>query len=108
MYMGLSFVFAGATQVVDVAKDVQKSIGKAERKIHKNSLEYVGDTHVYSIHRVADGKAHKVGQSSQGYRKGDVPSKRAEQQARRLQRETNELYETKIRKLLIIKRKPRL
>ncbi len=69
MYMGLSFVFAGATQVVDVAKDVQKSVGKLERKIHKNSLEYVGDTHVYAIRKVADGKVHKIGESAQGVRK---------------------------------------
>ena len=71
---------------------------KAGEKIHKNSLEYKGETHVYSIHRVSDGKTYKVGQSSQGVRQRDGASKRAEQQVRKLMKETGERYESKIRK----------
>ncbi|NIJ36979.1 YD repeat-containing protein [Sphingopyxis panaciterrae] len=64
---------------------------------HKNSLDYVGDTHVYII-RGPDGSLHKVGESAQGVRVRDGASIRAEQQARALQRETGEFYTTEIRK----------
>jgi hypothetical protein len=68
----------------------------ASRKIHGNSLEYVGDTHVYAV-RGPDGY-FKIGESTQGVRQADGASRRAEQQARRLQRETGERYSTRVRK----------
>ncbi len=64
--------------------------------IHKNSLKYVGDTHVYVI-RGPDGSLFKVGESAQGVRVGDGSSIRAEQQARALLRETGDRYPTQIR-----------
>jgi hypothetical protein len=74
-------------------------VGAAEGiapRIHKNSLSYVGDTHVYVIRR-ADGSLYKVGESAQGVRVGDGASIRAEQQARALRKETGENYRTEIR-----------
>ena len=65
-------------------------------KIHKNSLDYVGDTHVYAI-RNPDGTPCKIGESAQGVRVSDGASIRAEQQARALQRETGDFYTTEIR-----------
>jgi hypothetical protein len=64
--------------------------------IHKNSLDYVGETHVYSIHHAKTDIAAKVGQSAQGVRKRDGASRRAEQQVRKLRRQTGEEYYTKI------------
>ncbi|WP_164119067.1 RHS repeat protein [Sphingorhabdus sp. Alg239-R122] len=64
--------------------------------IHKNSLSYVGDTHVYAV-RSPDGSLYKVGESAQGLRKRDSASIRAEQQARALQRATGNDYTTEIR-----------
>ncbi len=64
--------------------------------IHKNSLNYVGDTHVYAI-RGPDGSLLKVGESAQGIRVGDGLSIRAEQQVRALQRETGQRYTSEIR-----------
>jgi hypothetical protein len=84
------------TQAVETVEKEVSSVSK--KKAHKNAKSYVGDTHVYSIQKVSDGKTHKVGQSAQGYRKKDGASKRAEQQARRLQRKTGEYYTTKVRK----------
>lgn len=66
------------------------------KSIHKNSLAYVGDTHVYVI-RNSDGTLYKVGESAQGVRVSDGASIRAEQQARALQRETGDFYTTEIR-----------
>ena len=57
----------------------------AEKTAHKNSLDYVGET-------------HKIGESAQGTRVGDGASIRAEQQARALRKETGDNYETEIRK----------
>ena len=68
------------------------------KSIHKNSLGYVGETHVYSIEKISDKEPYKIGISSQGVRKSDGKSIRAESQARKLQRQTGEIYETKIRK----------
>ncbi|MEH3040399.1 MAG: LysM peptidoglycan-binding domain-containing protein [Sphingomonas paucimobilis] len=75
--------------------DTPGTIG-AFKPVHKNSLSYVGDTHVYVI-RGPDGSLYKVGESAQGVRVGDGASIRAEQQARALQRETGEFYTTEIR-----------
>lgn len=68
------------------------------KKPHGNSLEYKGDVHVYSIHKVSDGKPVKVGESTQGVRKRDGASKRAESQARKLRKESGEDHETMVRK----------
>jgi len=59
--------------------------------VHKNSLEYVGETHVYRIIG-PDGKTYKIGQSSQGVRATDGASIRGAMQARRLSRETGDEY----------------
>ena len=64
---------------------------------HKNSLKYVGKTHVYRI-KGPDGTTHRIGESSQGTRARDGASKRAERQARRLTRKTGDTYTTEIRK----------
>jgi len=64
---------------------------------HKNSLSYVGETHVYRV-KGPNGKTYKIGESAQGTRVCDGASKRAEQQARRLTRETGDTYTTEIRK----------
>ena len=66
-------------------------------KVHKNSLDYVGDTHVYRI-KGPDGSTYKMGESAQGTRVRDGASIRAEQQARRLTRETGDTYTSEIRK----------
>ena len=64
-----------------------------EEKVHKNSLDYKGETHVYQI--VKDNVTQKIGESAQGLDK-QGQSKRAESQARRLQRETGDDHKTKI------------
>ena len=64
--------------------------------VHKNSLSYIGDTHVYAI-RGPNGSLYKVGESAQGTRVGDGASVRAEQQARVLRKETGDFYTTEIR-----------
>ena len=71
--------------------------GGAGTAVHKNSLDYVGDTHVYRI-RGPDGTTHKIGESAQGMRVRDGASIRGEQQARRLTRETGAAYKSDIRK----------
>jgi RHS repeat-associated protein len=70
---------------------------KTATRVHKNSLRYVGQTHVYRIIG-PNGKTYKIGESAQGVNKAGA-SIRAEQQARRLTRETGELYTTEIRKV---------
>jgi len=89
---------AGALRVPGMTAgrtDAALSAG-AVNPVHKNSLNYVGDTHVYVI-RGPDGSLYKVGESAQGVRVSDGASIRAEQQARRLQRETGDFYTTEIR-----------
>ena len=66
---------------------------KHEKKVHGNSLNYKGDTHVYKI--VKNGKIQKYGESTRGTNKFGQ-SKRAIQQARKLYRQTGERYETEI------------
>lgn len=65
-------------------------------KTHKNSLDYEGETHVYKVIDKDTKQLHKIGESAQGLRKRDGQSKRAEQQARQLNRETGNRYETKV------------
>ncbi|ABV79854.1 hypothetical protein A1I_07780 [Rickettsia bellii OSU 85-389] len=73
-----------------------KTVEKQVQKIHKNSHKHVGDTHVYNIFD-KEGKTYKIGESAQGLTKYGE-SKRARQQARKLERETGEFYDTEIRK----------
>jgi hypothetical protein len=68
----------------------------AAKGVHKNSLSYVGETHVYRI-KGPDGATHKIGESARGLN-AEGASIRAEQQARRLTRETGDVYTTEIRK----------
>ncbi len=83
---------------VDVSKSLQAldlADKKAVKKIHGNSRHYVGDTHVYVI-RDANGKLYKVGESTQGVNKFGQ-SKRAQQQVKKLRKETNENFKSEIR-----------
>ena len=48
----------------------------AKSGIHKNSLEYIGDTHVYRI-KEPDGTTFRIGESARGVRAGDGLSIRA-------------------------------
>ena len=75
-------------------------------KIHKNSLEFVGETHVYGIYK--NGKPFKVGESAQGVRIGDGASIRAEQQARKLTLKTGDVYTSKIHKIFSNKAEARV
>lgn len=77
-----------------LADDVSRQAAK--KAIHKNSLDYVGDTHVYRVK--GPNGTHKIGESAQGTRVRDGASIRAEQQARKLTRETGDVYTTVIRK----------
>ncbi|MGF1751951.1 hypothetical protein, partial [Vibrio cionasavignyae] len=83
-----------------VAKKVKAPMklfrGVTNKVVHKNSLGYVGNAHVYRI-KGSDG-TYKIGESAQGLRKRDGASIRAEQQVRKLQRETGEIYESRILK----------
>ena len=72
---------------------------------HKNSLEYVGECHVYRI-KGPDG-TYKIGESARGVRGRDGASIRGEEQARRLTRETGDVYQSDIRKLFPDKRSAR-
>ena len=68
------------------------------KKVHGNSREYVGENHVYVIREVETGRLHKVGESMQGTNKLGQ-SRRAEQQRRKLEKETGKRYETEIREI---------
>ncbi|MEW6120405.1 MAG: hypothetical protein AB1593_09985, partial [Pseudomonadota bacterium] len=88
------------TQVVKQAADrgaAKAGESAAKNGVHRNSLGYVGETHVYRI-KGPDGKTHKIGESAQGTRKGDGASIRGEQQARKLTRESGEFYRSEVRK----------
>ncbi len=67
---------------------------KIPSQVHKNSLLYQGDTHVYFI-KGSEGSMYKIGESAQGYTKAGL-SKRAEEQVRRLQRKGEGDYRAKI------------
>lgn len=70
-----------------------KKVGGPEA-VHKNSLEYVGDSHVYRISGPEG--TYKIGESSQGIRARDGASIRGEKQARRLSRETGDYFVSEI------------
>jgi RHS repeat-associated protein len=97
---GLGMAVRGGRYADDVAgltDDVVK------RALNKNSLDYVGDTHVYRIIG-PDGSTFKIGQSARGVRVRDGASIRAEQQVRQLRRETSDYHRSQIRKVFPDKR----
>jgi hypothetical protein len=90
----------GVRESIEEASSVLAKEGggvAAKTPPHKNSLDYVGETHVYRI-KGPDGSTYKIGESAQGTRMRDGASIRAEQQARALRKETGDNYETEIRK----------
>ena len=90
-----------------VADDIVYNTAKnAKSKIHKNSLDYVGDTHVYAI-KDSKGATYRIGESAQGVRVRDGASIRAEQQVRKLRRETGKAYKSEILKTFPSKRAAR-
>ena len=72
-------------KVIDEAKNVAK--------LHKNSLNWRGDTHVYRI--LTNGKEYKIGESARGLNRLGL-SRRAEQQARRLRKSTGKPFKTEV------------
>ena len=84
------FVAAGATGEARRA-NAGYEVGPAPR-LNGNSLENPLDTHVYAIYG-PDG-LWKIGESSQGVRKRDGRSKRAEKQTRRLEKKTGQRFES--------------
>lgn len=76
--------------------DFGRSSLAAKSALHKNSLDYVGETHVYRV-KGPDG-TFKIGESAQGTRVRDGASIRAEQQVRALRKETGDTYTSDIRK----------
>lgn len=69
---------------------------KTTKTLHKNSKDYKGDSHVYSIQN--NKSTYKIGESSQG-KDSNGKSKRAEQQVKKLQKETGDAsYSAKVRK----------
>ncbi|MCL1487808.1 MAG: RHS domain-containing protein [Marinobacter sp.] len=90
--MFVPYLPAGSSKLARVVEGASEA-----KKVHKNSLDYVGETHVYRV-KGPDGSIYKVGESAQGTKGRDGASIRAEQQARRLTRETGETYTSEIRK----------
>ena len=99
--------------IAGAADDVARGAGIADDLVpgapnsvpHKNSLDYVVDTHVYRV-RGPNG-THKIGESAQGVRVGDGASIRAEQQVRKLNREIGPGHSSDIRKTFPDKRSAR-
>ena len=73
-------------------------------RIHGNSLNYIGETHVYVI-RGPNG-VHKIGESMLGVTRNGV-SRRGGMQARRLSRKTGKHYQSEIRRTFPNKRAAR-
>lgn len=92
----LTLLFSLSDPAIGANSDFGNFANAAKATPHKNSLDYVGETHVYRV-KGPDG-TFKIGESAQGVRVSDVASVRAEQQARRLTRETGDRFETDIRK----------
>ncbi len=92
-----SYVGANPLGFVDpLGLACEKPGAEAAKRVHKNSLSYVGETHVYRI-KGPDGTTHKIGESARGLN-AEGASVQAEQQARRLTRETGDVYTSQIRK----------
>ena len=87
-----------ADEAVTVGAKTAREIAETTTStVHKNSLDYAGETHVYAI-RDADGTVNKIGESAQGVRAGDGASIRAEKQVRKLNREQGPGHTSEIRK----------
>jgi hypothetical protein len=87
---------AQITTAIIGPKSVGKLLENAKNvKIHKNSLNFNGPTHIYEVKNVTKGTIHKIGESAQGLDKQGL-SKRAEQQARKLHNETGEQFESRV------------
>jgi hypothetical protein len=84
------------SNVAQAARLPTTALAPANARIHGNSLDYVGDTHVYSI-RGPNG-TYKIGQSMQGVRVSDGASIRAETQVRQLRKQTGDFYQSDIRR----------
>ncbi|CAO5682732.1 MAG: hypothetical protein HEEMFOPI_01771 [Holosporales bacterium] len=82
--------------------DEYKDAGKQH---HGNSKKYLGETHTYVI-RDAEGNIHKVGESMRGTNKYGL-SKRAEEQIRRLERQTDQNFKSEIRRWFSSKQEAR-
>jgi RHS repeat-associated protein len=91
MNSGGAAIAARSSSVLKTATSITKNSG-----IHKNSLNYTGETHVYRI-KGPEG-TYKIGQSAQGTRIRDGASIRAEQQVRKLNREIGPGHSSEIRK----------
>ncbi|MDP2834456.1 MAG: RHS repeat-associated core domain-containing protein [Pseudomonadota bacterium] len=97
--------FAAIGVGVKAGVSLAGGVGLALKGVHKNSLDYVGDTHVYRI--IGPQGTHKIGESAQGVRVSDGASIRAEQQVRKLTKETGEFYTSEVRKTFPDKRTAR-
>jgi hypothetical protein len=88
---GLSIARGRVKAAIKDAKTVSHAV---EKRVHKNSLEYVGDTHIYAI-KANNGRILKYGESAAGKNKLGQ-SNRAQAQVRKLERQTGGEYESKI------------
>lgn len=109
---GVKAVAGRAKTVAKVEQRAVQTMGKAVPmspqvpKVHGNSLEYRGKTSVYSLSD-SSGKGFKVGESMQGLNpKTGIPV-RAEQQVRKLRKQTGQWYEPRLRKTFDSKREAR-
>jgi len=92
----LTLLFSLSGPAMGANNDFGRSSLAAKSTPHRNSLDYVGDTHVYRV-KGPDG-TYKIGESAQGVRVSDGASIRAEQQVRQLQRQTGDEFRSDIRK----------
>jgi hypothetical protein len=90
---GIAFGAQVVTGIVG-ARSATK-VFKEAKKIHKNSNSFVGPTHTYEVINVTKGISHKIGESAQGLNKHGL-SKRAEQQVRKLRKETGDDFRSKV------------
>ena len=67
-----------------------------QKQVHRNSLQDVGDSHVYKMVDVENNQVYKTGESSGRIRMRDGKSLRAESQVRRLARQFNRPFESTI------------
>jgi len=78
-----------------------------ELKIHKNSLDYVGETHLYVIRDMETGIIQKYGESAMGKNRFGQ-SIRAESQVVKLQKETGKKFESEVIKEFSDKKSARI
>ncbi|MBW2647104.1 MAG: RHS domain-containing protein, partial [Deltaproteobacteria bacterium] len=79
-------------------KSMSAPASVSKNTIHRNSLAYEGETHVYRV-KSPDGTTYKIGESARGTRVRDGASIRAEQQVRKLNREVGPGHSSEIRKI---------